>query len=187
MGKYLKPKTSQDGLWYLGALIATKPKSLIRLLHAYGYPVPKGATDRILIQHTLRALKEQKRAFSLAIGRLLVGSEDHFTGKGGGSKSGGELPGITVGADPVSAVAGAVSSIANLVGFSQNQKQQDKQLRQQTLQHLLLRQQAPPPPTAPAATPNYTWLGVGVLVLVAGYFIMQRTPGAWVTRNPIPV
>lgn len=140
----------------LALYIADEPDRVARLLNEFGYTLSKNLTGKELTNKVFLAIEKQGRPFHLALARLLstkikptpaneADQEDGFdlgpllsgaagAGTSSGTSAGG---GITVGADPVSAIAGAVGSIANLFGNKQRQKILKDQARSQTLQTML--------------------------------------------------
>ena len=160
-----REKAAEDGLLYLGWVVAHRARPLERLLERYAIQMPIQPTDQVLTQALLLALAEKGKAFRRDLS-MLAGNDsfyDHFSGD---SPS---MPGVTVGADPVSAIAGAVGSIANVVGFAQQKKNLEKQGRQASLKALLNhRSQVMQPTTAvPAQTDTAKMViaGFGILLL----------------------
>lgn len=139
----------------LALYIADEPDRVARLLAEFGFPSSKNLTGKELTNKVFLAIEKQGRPFHLALARLLstkvkpastneADQEDGFDlgpllsgAAGAGTTSGASGSGITVGADPVSAIAGAVGSIANLFGNKQRQKILKDQARSQTLQTML--------------------------------------------------
>ena len=144
-----KDKAQLNLLDLLGKHIATRGPEIEALLVSYGSKLPKGIQGKGLLTAVFEAIEAQDEKFHRALAALLYGSreegEDHFNmgnllGQGA-SAAASEVPtsggGITVGSDPVSAIAGAIGSVANIFGNHQNRKTLKMQAQSKTLQSML--------------------------------------------------
>lgn len=116
----------------IGAILAEKPIQLFQLLQKHGFEVGSKMSHQELGSLVISVIAEQNQEFNYDLAQLIIHQEseyDTFFKKASGSQS---SP-INVGADPVSAVAGAIGSIFSFAGSLQNQKAQKKQARKETL------------------------------------------------------
>ena len=150
MVSYPTPGKADNVLALLAVAIADRPQAVARLLRKHGYAVGRMLTGKALVDQILHAITHAGPRFHHALAQLLAEihapdknetQEDSFdlgallSPAGGGQNTGNG--GITVGADPVSAIAGAVGSVANLFGNKQRQQLAQQQARSQTLQTML--------------------------------------------------
>ena len=161
----------------LGALIETKPEAVATLLHQHNIvvskqPGPKELTRKLLylIEHSNASTRWQ---IAKAIANILPQQEyENF------NQSNAEGPNLTVGADPVSAIAGAIGSIANVVNHAQNKKQLQRQASANTLNALFAfrASQQPATPSPPSNRPRWVLplVGLGVLAALGWFFFQQR-------------
>ena len=120
-------------------LIDKNPKELITSLKASNVAVSVNPTKKELINKSIDALYFNEK-FQQEISKYIASTSSKFSnsdggfmekisglfgGGGGGSTSGGtSAPEITVGADPVSAIAGAIGSIFSFAGVKAEAKAQ---------------------------------------------------------------
>ena len=135
----------------LAVYIADHPGRVRQLLSKFNIPVTKNSNGKDLTNKVFLAIEKGGKPFHIELAKLLyakvkpVEQEDSFdfgallggAAGGGASGVGGGGGGVTIGADPVSAIAGAVGSIANLFGNKQRKKMMKDQARSQTLQTML--------------------------------------------------
>jgi len=154
MGKVIQQATSPalqstNLLALLGQHIATRPSEIKNLLKRYQVSISKNSDGQALMNHLFLAIETQGKSFHHALAQLLhkkwEPKEDAFNmgallGKGGAaaaSAAPAQNSGITVGSDPVSAIAGAIGSVANIFGNHQNRKTLKMQARSKTLQSMM--------------------------------------------------
>lgn len=190
---------SQEGLWHLGFLVGTQRAAVMHLLRYYRLPIPPQASDAALIEQLLKGVSLRGPEFHWDLAEMVEAyypTEDSYLGKGG-SKSlpaSPALPGIQVGADPVSAIAGAIGSVANVVSFAQQRKNNDKLAQQQRFAALLnhsVPSPAPPPtvppPTAaapPAVDHRILLLGMAMLAAIVWFTRRPPVPVSPLTSSP---
>ncbi|MDN5201231.1 hypothetical protein QQ008_07655 [Fulvivirgaceae bacterium BMA10] len=128
----------------LAIYIADHPGMTRQLLLKYDIPISKNSNGKDLTNKVFIAIEKAGKHFHNELAKRLYAKikpkeqEDSFDFRSlqGGGTSGGN-GGVTIGADPVSAIAGAVGSIANLFGNKQRKKIMKDQARSQTLQTML--------------------------------------------------
>ena len=149
--------------------VALQRNELLALLRSDGWTLDGGISAKTLMGVVLEMLEKGGEDFVQDLVKLLAG-ESNFTGDG---------PQLTVGADPVSAVAGAIGSLAELAKTAVNRKQVKRQAQAATLAALLdarrmpvaiSRPSAPPKPTRKSPLP-WIVLGGGLLALGVLAFI----------------
>ena len=115
------------GMELIGKLISTERAFLINLLESYGWSLDPNVSAKTLTGIVLETLEHKGAEF---VNELIqrFDLESHFTGT--------NSP-VQLGADPISAVAGAIGSVANLVQTATNRKQIKKQAQAATLTALL--------------------------------------------------
>ena len=123
----------------LGVAIANDPLAIKSLLQKFGITTAEKPSAKELTDKVMAAIEKGNQKFAVALAKLLAGQVipegfDHFAGLGGGDMGGG---GITVGSDPISAIAGAIGSVANLFGNAQKKKLMKQQASSQTMSTLL--------------------------------------------------
>lgn len=135
--KGILTKSENQALHKLGRAIIEQPKALQKLLQSYGYRISLHDTEDAIIEDVISIIAGESSAFHLALSTLITKDhEDQFNlGEVLGKPSG--QGGVTIGADPVSAVAGAIGSIANLVGSAKQHKLAQRQASAQTLNAML--------------------------------------------------
>jgi len=137
--------SSIKALNLIGEAIASKPKKIRKILEKHKIKYPDKKSEKKTISAVLFAIKTKGKLFHKDLARILAedkifsSDEDSFNLQSllGGTNETPAGSGITVGADPVSAIAGAVGSIANVVGNSQKKKILEKQARSQMFSSLL--------------------------------------------------
>ena len=120
--------TEVAALRLLGTLVAQAPEALQTLLEDYETGLPTAPTATELTDATLTAIEQSGPPFHRRLARLLldqVVAEDAYSEGGGG--------GVTVGADPVSAIAGAVGSIFNVAGGLLGKKERKRAARRESM------------------------------------------------------
>ena len=157
------------GLQFIGQVVVEHRNGLLELLRKQGWKLEPGIGARTLTGVVLESLEKGGEDFQRELVGLLAG-ESNFTG---------EAPQVNVGADPVSAVAGAVGSIAELVRSVSNRKQLRREAQAATLQTLL--QPAVPssgvvyPPVAPRRKrPIWPWSLGGGITLAGGLLALYH-------------
>lgn len=131
----------------IGMYLAQKPEAVKELLSDYGVSMSEPALQNELVSKLIWAIGQNNKRFNYELSKLIIAeatkdnsnSYDHFDfgalfGKKGENDTGG---GIQIGADPISAVAGALGSVANLIGAKGKRKEAEKQARMQTLQGMM--------------------------------------------------
>lgn len=131
----------------IGMYLAQKPEAVKKLLSDYGVSMSEPALQNELVSKLIWAIGQNNKRFNYELSKLIIAeatkdnsnSYDHFDfgallGKKGENDTGG---GIQIGADPISAVAGALGSVANLIGAKGKRKEAEKQARMQTLQGMM--------------------------------------------------
>jgi hypothetical protein len=161
-----------DTLQQMGHLMAKNPHKIHGLLNSNGFSVSSGTTQDEQIEILLYLIGLNDPLFNRKLAYLMAEEKhnyDSFNLKdlGGAVKDSN----ITVGADPVSAIAGAVGSLANIVGNVQNRDLMKKQASAQTLSAIMAYKasQVPPPKQKEEGKNNMTLIigiGLGVLVIV---------------------
>jgi hypothetical protein len=106
---------AKSALTLVGKAIAERPLELRRLLARYRIIVGNGKEDQTLAEAVLYGLQLGDRNFQQELSAMLSGSEDNFVG----------------------AIAGAVGSIANVVGGAQQSKAMKEQTRNESLATIL--------------------------------------------------
>ena len=130
---------------------ANEGEGLIHVLTELGWLIPSNTSERILTGIVLESLERNPEATISQLTHLLQ-PMSNFTG-----------PQIGVG--PVSAIAGAIGSVANLVQTATNRKQVKRQAQAATLAALI---QARTPQVifpGPPLRRMWPWIGGGVLIL----------------------
>lgn len=140
MVKIVKPQMEANGILpetvfsLLGVVLANEPLQLKGLLKKYGYTVSEPASYKTLTDAVIEAMATNNKSFAYDLARLIarqvvpdgVDGFDNFGEAAGGG-------GVTVGTDPISAIAGAIGSVANLFGNAQKKKMMKKQAGAQTM------------------------------------------------------
>ena len=161
----------------LGVLIETQPEAVAILLQQHNIVVsqqagPKELSNKLLylIEHSNASTRWQ---IAKAVANILPQQEfENF------NQSNAEGPNLTVGADPVSAIAGAIGSIANVVNHAQNKKQLQRQASANTLNALFAYRasQQPATPSPPSNSPRWVFplVALGVVAALGWLFLQQR-------------
>ncbi|MBL6444673.1 hypothetical protein JMN32_00025 [Fulvivirga sp. 29W222] len=120
----------------LGIVLANEPLQVKGLLKKYGYMVSEPANYKSLTDAVIAAMASNNKAFAYDLARLIARQvvPDGFDGFDNFGTAGGG--GVTVGTDPISAIAGAIGSVANLFGNAQQKKMMKKQAGAQTMNTL---------------------------------------------------
>lgn len=128
----------------MGNLIGGQPETVIWFLEGWGIEPPEEASEKMLAGLLLQGIAEKRAEFRQQLAEMLVWGwdEDAFLG-------GEQAPELNLGADPVSAIAGAVGSIANLIGQKGRRKANAEQARTDLLGQILERRNAPIIPQSP--------------------------------------
>lgn len=147
---YIKPDgeirfstLEKQALGLIGNFVQTQPRKLKWFLRSWGVLIPREADHEELFDVVVDALSEKRPEFSRQLVELILWKpSDAFLP---------EDSQVNIGADPVSAIAGAVGSIADLIRASKQKKTLAEQSRNALLQQVLAgRNSASQPPTAPA-------------------------------------
>ena len=120
-------KEQQLGLNLIGQLISQDRDYLISLLKRYGWALDPRISAKTLTGVILETLEYAGDTFGKELTTRLLG-ESNFTGN---------KPQVNVGADPISAIAGAIGSVASLVQSATNRKQIKQQAQAATLTALI--------------------------------------------------
>ena len=132
-------------------VVATEREGLIQLLTDLGWLIPSNTSDRMLTGIVLESLEQNTENTTAQLTHLLQ-PMSNFTGP-------------QIGVDPVSAIAGAIGSVANLVRSATNRKQVKQQAQAATLAALI---QARTPQVIFPGPPRrvvWPWIVGGVLLL----------------------
>ncbi len=133
----------------VAVFIVDHQQQVRRLLASYGIQVAPSSNGKQLTHQVLWAIETKGKSFHRALAKELyqhmgrpTSTEDSFNVGAMLSGQGTSTPerensGITIGADPVSAIAGAVGSIASLFGNKQKKKLLKMQANSHTLQTML--------------------------------------------------
>ncbi len=145
------------GLELIGQLISSERDQLIRLLESYGWSLDPAISAKTLTGAILETLEHAGKAFSKDLTGLL-NPESNFSPPQQGVRSG---------AGPISAISGAIGSVANLVQSLTNRKEIKRQAQSATLTALL---QARTPKRIVYSTPQpkrkvWPWIVGGVFLL----------------------
>ncbi len=126
-----------------GIVIVDQPEKLKSLLAAHGIDVPENPKGSELTEAVIYAISQNNKAFNKQLAELLVDQvvpdeNDSFNTKDlAGATKGSN---VTVGADPVSAIAGAIGSIFSFAGNLSNRKAQKNQARRASIQSMMMMQ-----------------------------------------------
>lgn len=164
-------------LGLLGVVIADHPEKVRKLLRDFGIETREKPTSRELTAKVLYGIEKKGEKFKLELAKVIAGklpkpdNYDSFSAEDAAGMMDGAN--VTVGSDPVSAIAGAISTIGSLFGNAQKKKLMKQQASSQTLstmlaykaqQEQIAAQQAA---QAKAHASKMAWLkGVGILVVV---------------------
>ena len=161
--------SAQIGLDLIGQSIATQPSELLDLLRETGWQIDPGTDPPALLGIVLESLEKGGEQFEKAFVRL-ISAESSFNG---------EAASMNIGADPVSAIAGAVGSVADMVRSVSNRKQLKRQAQAATFQALMqppnqVRFSPSPVVIPPRKRPIWPWLLGGGIVLLGGLFTIYH-------------
>lgn len=123
----------------LGILMVKHPRKVKALLSKYGKAVHPRFTVKETVHAVVDLLKQDIQAFNYDLAELLVNVISEIDDKGspnGYANFEGESA-VNIGLDPVSAVAGAVGSIAKLLGQSKQKKLLQQQAKALTLSKII--------------------------------------------------
>ncbi|MCB9448685.1 MAG: hypothetical protein H6585_10110 [Flavobacteriales bacterium] len=190
-GKVTFSTKDKTTLALIGVLIAESPEKVKRFLNAYGIQTSEKPKPDELSNKILYAIGKNSKQFNYELARLItrqvipIDGQDSFDFSAFNGDEGGG-PNVTVGVDPVSAIAGAVGSIASLFGNAQKKKMAKDQARSMTLQSLFAYKQQQEQAKASAQQGNRQMMlvkvigGMALLALlgwlVFRYFIQQKQP-----------
>lgn len=174
-------------LGLLGVVIADHPEKMRKLLRQFGIETRDKPTAKELTAKVLYGIEKRGEKFNLALAKIIAGklpkpdNYDSFnTGDAAGAVDGAN---ITVGSDPVSAIAGAIGSIASIFGNIQRKKQMKQEASSKTLSTMLAYKAQQEQIVADKAAQQRTeankmaWLkGVGILVTVGlvGWVLVKQ-------------
>ena len=113
------------GFHLIGKAVADHRPELLQLLFRWGWQFKADEPAKHLVGAVLETLQSDDGRFHAEFSRMLA-AESNFTGDK-----------IAIGADPVSAIAGAVGAVANLAGTAVNRKMVKKAARTATLNAML--------------------------------------------------
>lgn len=119
----------------ISKLIEKEPSLLIKALKDSGVKVSEKATKIELIDKSVEGLHNSEK-FRTELAKSLVSGSPKFS-NAVGDGSGVSTPNVTVGADPISAIAGAIGSIFSF-GSSIKQGKDQKEADKRALQMQLL-------------------------------------------------
>jgi len=167
----------------LGIAISNEPLRIKRLLENYGIQVKAQPTPQELINKTLFLIEQNNKAFNYDLAELLTRQviPDNYDGFNAQDVAGAtDGANVTVGSDPVSAIAGAIGSIASIFGNVQQKKMLKEQAKSQTMSSILAykaQQEQSVNESRRAANKNAIIMTVGILALAAlfGWFFFGRT------------
>lgn len=125
----------------VGIAIADQPQKLKSLLAAHGIDVPEKPKGSELTEATIYAISQNNKAFNKQLAELLADQvvpdeNDSFNTKDLAGAA--EGTNVTVGSDPVSAIAGAIGSIFSFAGNLSNRKAQKEQARKESMMSLMM-------------------------------------------------
>lgn len=174
----------------LGIVVADQPDKLKTLLFKYGVNIESNPSQSELTEAVIYAISKNDKQFNIDLAKIFAGQiipdeNDTFnTGDLAGAAQGTK---VTVGADPVSAIAGAIGSIFSFAGSLSNRKNLKNQARQQSMQSMMLFQsqkdQAASKVQSDSNKAKVIKI-VGILAVVAllgGLFIWKMNKGKAVT------
>lgn len=128
-------------LGLLGVVIADHPEKVRKLLRDFGIETREKPTSRELTAKVFYGIEKQGKRFSVELAKVIADklpkpvNYDSFNAEdAAGAVEGAN---ITVGSDPVSAIAGAIGSIASIFGNAQKKKLMKQQASSQTLSTML--------------------------------------------------
>ena len=125
----------------IGIAIADQPKKVQSLLAKYGINVPQKPKGSELTEAVIYAISQNDKSFNKQLAELLINQVvsdgyDSFSPKEFSGAA--DKPNVVVGADPVSAISGAIGSIFSLAGSFANRKAQKKQARRESMMSLMM-------------------------------------------------
>ena len=125
----------------LGIIVADKPNKLKALLFKYGVNIESNPSQSELTEAVIYTISKNDNLFNIELAKIFAGQiipdqNDTFNSKDLANVAQGTQ--VTVGSDPVSAIAGAIGSIFSLANSLSNRKSLKKQARQQSLQSMIL-------------------------------------------------
>lgn len=181
----------------LAKYIAEKPIEIRAFLKQHQIKISENSNGKETMNQLFFAIEKKGKKFHRALAQLLYSplepsaNEDTFNmgsllGKGSEAASAAPAPnsGITVGSDPVSAIAGAIGSVANIFGNHQNRKTLKMQARSKTLQSMLAyksqkEQQVASKEAASHAQLNqekiFKMVGIAATIGIIGWLIIHHT------------
>lgn len=159
------------GFHLIGKAVADHRPELLQLLFRWGWQFKPDEPAKHLVGAVLETLQSDDGRFQAEFSRMLA-AESNFTGDK-----------IAIGADPVSAIAGAVGAVANLAGTAVNRKMVRKAARTATL-NAMLQADAPVPVQTQVQAhrekkdrkkiPIWPWL-MGAVVIIGGVCLFFLT------------
>lgn len=181
----------------VGIAIADQPKKLKSLLAKYGIDVPEKPKGAELIEAAIYAISQNNEAFNKQLAGLLAkqvvpDESDSFNTKDLARAA--EGANVTVGSDPISAIAGAIGSIFSFAGNLSNRKAQKEQARKESMLSIMMmnnqqEQMAANQQMQANASKARLIKMVGIIGLIAllgGFFIWQMSKGKAVPQPQIP-
>ncbi len=170
----------------VGIAIANEPERLITLLADYGVDVPEKPKGSELTDAIIYAVGKNSETFNQELAALLADQvvpdeNDSFNTKDLAGAA--EGTNVTVGSDPVSAIAGAIGSIFSFAGNLANRKSQKNQARKESMMSIMMMQNQQEQLTKQQqmqANSNTTRTNIikivgviGLIALLGGLFIWQ--------------
>ena len=167
----------------LGRLLVKKPREVQSLLQEHGSGLSSNPSEAQLAKALMDGISSGNTQFHFWLSKLLIGDYDSFN------------PGnVNVGTDPVSAIAGALGSIANVIGNAQQKKQRKQDAQNEMLRNILAYKaaQAAPAqtqsdsPRTPTQTKKYTnlYILLGALALVSVVIFISQSSLLMPNKTP---
>ena len=125
----------------LGIVVADQPNKLKTLLYKYGVNVDPKPSSSQLTEAVIYAISKNDKQFNTDLAKIFAKQiipDENDTFNTGDLAGAAKDTNVTVGSDPVSAIAGAIGSIFSFAGSLSNQKNLKNQARQQSMQSMML-------------------------------------------------
>ncbi len=124
----------------IGMTLIDRPDEIKKLLLQFGFELPKKPKRSELTDIIIQAILERNQAFNISLAEILANQkipDNHDKFKKEDVASAAKATNVTVGADPVSAIAGAIGSIFSFAGNIANKKTLKEQARKESFLSML--------------------------------------------------
>ena len=125
----------------IGLAAADQPKPLVRLLTQFGVKLPENPKAATLIDALIDSMGKQNESFNHKLAQILGNQVIPDAYDGFNTKDLAGAAHVTVGADPVSAIAGAIGTVFSFAGNLTNRKALKSQARKESMSSLIQMQQ----------------------------------------------